>query len=95
MIDETGKYRILGECLLIARVPDKTLRTLVESRDLLSGLTCILEAKPGTRRESGILLIMFTYWFTLQTNDHGVIKEFCVDSASLPTSFKKCNLIMT
>ena len=32
---------------------------------------------------------------TLQTSDFDVIFYFCVDSASLATSFKKCNVIMT
>ena len=32
---------------------------------------------------------------TLQTSDYDVIFDFCVDSASLATSFKKCNVIMT
>ena len=32
---------------------------------------------------------------TLQTSDYDVIFYFCVDSASLATSFKKCNVIMT
>ena len=32
---------------------------------------------------------------TLQTSDYDVIFDFCVDSVSLATSFKKCNVIMT
>ena len=32
---------------------------------------------------------------TLQTSDYDVIFDFCVDSVSLATSFKKCNIIMT
>ena len=32
---------------------------------------------------------------TLQTSDYDVIFDFCVDSATLATSFKKCNVIMT
>ena len=31
----------------------------------------------------------------LQTSHYDVIFEVCVDSASLATSFKKCNVIMT
>ena len=31
----------------------------------------------------------------LQTSDYGVIFDVCVDLASLATSFKKCNVIMT
>ena len=32
---------------------------------------------------------------TLQTSDYDVYFYFCVDSSSLATSFKKCNVIMT
>ena len=32
---------------------------------------------------------------TLQTRDYDIIFDFCVDSASLATSFKKWNIIMT
>ena len=32
---------------------------------------------------------------TRQTSDYDVIFDFCVDSASFATSFKKCNVIMT
>ena len=32
---------------------------------------------------------------TFQTSDYDVIFDFCVDLASLATSFKKCNVIMT
>ena len=32
---------------------------------------------------------------TLRTSDYDVISDVCVDSASLATSFKKCNVIMT
>ena len=32
---------------------------------------------------------------TLQTSDYDVTFDVCVDSASLGTSFKKCNVIMT
>ena len=31
----------------------------------------------------------------LQTSDYDVMFDFCIDSASLATSFKKCNVIMT
>ena len=93
-------YRILGECLLISSLPCKALRRLVESRGLPRDSTCILEALPGKldikRHEPGILFIMqFTHWFTLLTSDYDVISDFCMDSASLASSFKKCNVYMT
>ena len=33
--------------------------------------------------------------FQSSTSDYDVILDFCVDSASLATSYKKCNVIMT
>ena len=33
--------------------------------------------------------------FTLQTSEYDVMLDFCVHSASLATSFKKCSVIMT
>ena len=52
----------------------------------------VLKAKPGKldikRCEIGIL------FFSLPS-DYDVIFDFCVNSASLATSFKKCNVIMS
>ena len=57
-IESISKQYIPGECLLTSSLPDKALRTLVESRGLQSDSTCILEAEPGKldikRREPGI-----------------------------------------
>ena len=59
---------------------------------------CVLEAEPGKldikRHEPDIVFTMyqFTHCFT---RDNDVMFNFCVDSASLATSFKKCNVIMT
>ena len=47
------------------------------------------------RREPGIQIFQFTHCFSLQTSDYDVISYFCVDSASLATSMKKFNVIMT
>ena len=51
------KKRKLGECILMSCLPGKASRTLVESRDLPSHSTCVLEAKPGKldieRRQPG------------------------------------------
>ena len=46
-------------------------------------------------RKHGILFYQFINCFTLQTSDYDVSFDFCVDSASLATSFKKCNVSMT
>ena len=43
----------------------------------------------------GGLIYQFTHCFTLQTSDYDVFFYFYIDSASLATSFKKCNDIMT
>ena len=40
-------------------------------------------------------LSVYPSLITLQTSDYDVIFHICVDSASLATSFKKCNVIMT
>ena len=40
-------------------------------------------------------IYQFTHCFTLQTSDYEVIFYFRVDKASLATSFKKRNVIMT
>ena len=54
--------------------------------------TCVLKAEPGKldikRCEPGILLSVYPLLNTLQTSDYDVILDFCVDSASLATSFK-------
>ena len=71
---------------------------MLTSRGLASDSTCILKAEPGKldikRHSPGILFYQFTHCFTLQTCDNDVIFDFCVDSASLARSFKKCNVIM-
>ena len=56
-----------------------------------------MPGKLDTKRgEPGILFISIPICiFTLQTRDYDVIEDTCVDSASLATSFKKCNVIMT
>ena len=62
-------------------------------------VTCILKAEPGKfdikRLEPGILFICLPSRFSLQTSDFDVFFYFCIDSASLATSFIKCNVIMT
>ena len=71
---------------------------MLTSRGLPSDSTCVLKAKPGKLdikiRKPGILFIGLRIG-SLQTSDYDVIFDFCVDSASLATSFKKCNVIMT
>ena len=66
---------------------------------LPSDSTCVLKAEPGKldikRREPGILFISLPIVEHLQTSNYDVLFYFCVDSASLATSFKKCNVIMT
>ena len=59
---------------------------LVESRGLLSDSTCVLEAEPG-KLDIRYSIHQFTYWFTLQASDYDITIDFCVDLASLTTSF--------
>ena len=86
---------ILGECLLISSLglPGKASGTLVESRGLSSNSTCILEAESGKldikRCEPGILFIMCKLVHCLNQRLWRNCRFFCVDSASLATSFKK------
>ena len=72
---------------------------MLTSRGLPGDSTCVLKAEPGKldikRCKPGILFITLPIVNTLQTSDYDVFFDFCVDSASLATSFKKCNVIMT
>ena len=72
---------------------------MLTSRGLPSDSTCVLKAEPGKldikRREPGILFISLPIVEHSKTTDYDVMFDFCVDSASLATSFKKCNVIMT
>ena len=72
---------------------------MLTSRGLPSDSACVLIAEPGKlgvkRCEPGSICISLPIVATLQTRDYDVIFDFCVNSASLATSFKKCNVIMT
>ena len=71
---------------------------MLTSRGLPSDSTCVLKAEPGKldiKRREVFYLSVYPLLNTLQTSDYDVIFDFCVDSASLATSFKKCNVIMT
>ena len=68
-------------------------------RGLPSDSTCVLKAEPGKLdiKDANLVFYLSVYPLlnTLQTSHYDVIFDFCVDSASLATSFKKCNVIMT
>ena len=57
--------------------------------DIKRGKTSVFSSKNNSSS------YQFIPCFTLQSSDYDVIFDFCVDSASLATSFKKCNVIMT
>ena len=40
-------------------------------------------------------LSVYPWLNIIQNSDYDIIFDFCVDSASLALSFKKCNVIMT
>ena len=84
---------------LISGLPGKASRMLVELRGLPSDSTCILEGMPAKldikRTWYSIYQLHVTSWFTVKTSDYDVIIDFCIDSVSLATSFKKCNVIIT
>ena len=90
---------MLCECLLISSLPGKALRTLVDIARLAERFYMRSQTKLGKldikRREPGILSISSPIDSLLKTSDYDVIFDMCVDSASLATSFKKCNVIMT
>ena len=68
-------------------------------RGLPSDSTCVLKAELVNLISKDTNLVFYlsvkSLLNTLQTNDYDVIFDFCVDSASLATSFKKSNVIMT
>ena len=68
---------------------------MLTSRGLPSDSTCVLKAELGKldikRCKPGILFISLP----IVEHSNDVIFDFCVDSASLATSFLKCNVIMT
>ena len=72
---------------------------MLTSRGLPSDSTCVLNAEPDKldikRREPGILFIIYPLLNILKTSNYDVIFDIYTDSASLATSSKKCNVIMT
>ena len=72
---------------------------MLTSRGLPSDSTCVLKVEPGKliSKDANLVFYLSVYPLlnTLQTSDYDVIFDFRVDSASLATSFKKCNVIMT
>ena len=81
------KNRIPGSRLLISSLPGSALRTLVESPSLVNLIS----------KDANLVFYLSVYPLlnTLQTSDYDLIFDFCVDSASLATPFKKCNVILT
>ena len=69
------------------------LRTLADIARLVQRFNLLSQTEPGThdikRREPGILLISLPI-----ACDYDAIFDFCIDSASLATSFKKYNVII-
>ena len=72
---------------------------LVESRGLPSDSTCILKPEPGKldtkRRKQVILFISLQVSSLFKPAIIDLVIDFCVDSESLATSFKKRNVNMT
>ena len=92
LADVTGK--LLGECFWYEVYKARLWEGLLTSQGLPSDSTSILKAEPGKldikRRKPGILFI------SLQADSlfKLAIIDFCADSMSLTTSFKRCNVIM-
>ena len=89
-------FKLVYRKYLISSLLGKALRTLVDIARLAERFKMALRylAQPGKldikRRAFGI-----THCFTLQTSNYDGICDFCIDAASLATSFKKCIVIMT
>ena len=93
-IDGHQIKRILGECLLISSLLGKASRTLVDIARLAVSKPSLVNL---ISKDANLVFYLSVYPLlnTLQTSNYDVIFDFCVDSASLATSFKKCNVIMT
>ena len=72
---------------------------LVDITRLAEGFNMRFQAKPGKLDTKDANLVFYVSVYpllnTLQTSDYYAIFYFCVDLASLATSFKKCIVIMT
>ena len=78
--------------------PGKALRTLVDIARLAERFNMRSQGRAwsiGYQKMQTWYSIQFTHCFSLQTSDYDVVFDLYVDSVSLATSFKKCNVIMT
>ena len=83
----------------MSSLPGKAFKTLVdiarlaEQFDMRSQSRAWLTSYQKT--QTWYFIYLFTSLLTGQTSDIDVFIDFCVNSMSLTTSFKKCNVIMT
>ena len=92
------KYRILGECRLISGLPGKVLRTLVDSeasQGIQHAFSKINRVNMISKDANLVFYLSVYPLFHIQTSDYDVFFYFCVNSVSLATALKKCNVIMT
>ena len=83
----------------VSVLPGKALRTLVDIEWFAERFNMRSQNRAWLtwyqKTQTWYSIYQFTHYFTLQTSDYDVIFDVCVDLASLATSFKKCNVIMT
>ena len=73
----------------------KALRILVDTKGLLSDLTCVLEAEPLNLILKDKNLVLNMYVSSLFKLAISLITDFCANLTSSTTSFKKCNVMLT
>ena len=76
---------------MISSLPGKALRMLVDIARLAERFNMHSQSRVTNLKKTRTWysIYQFTHCFTLQTRDYDVNFDFCVDSASLVTSFKK------
>ena len=85
---------MLGECLLISSLPGKALRMFVDIVRLVERFNMRSQSRALVNlisKDANLVFYLSVYPLlnTLQTSDYDIIFDFCVDSASLATSYKK------
>ena len=92
------KWRILGKCILTSSLPGKVLHSLLNHKacQAIQHEFSKLSLVNLISKDANLVFYLSAYQVTtLKTSVYDVIIMFFVDSLSLTTSFKKCNVMMT
>ena len=74
--------------------PGKALRMRVDIARLAERFN--MRSQNRASKDANLVFYLSVFpLFTLQASDYDVFFDFCVDSASLSTSFKTCNVVIT